>query len=116
MLIHSNPKTKVFLTTSTQLQFLPKIAHDTPHLSLKQGVFINSHEQNRAHTARKQTRVPGGIKMEQGKEPTTVDDQAVKLKVMCTKKLRIGTRSKVRQFVDKVNEKLKSLVELEEEK
>jgi len=47
-------------------------------------------------------------------EPTSVDNQDVKLILVSSRRLRIGTRSKVKQFIDETNEKLKSLVEFEE--
>jgi len=61
-------------------------------------------------------RVLRGIDMKETSEPTSMDDQDVKLKLVSSRKLRIGTRSKVKQFIDETNEKLKSLVELEEER
>ena len=59
-------------------------------------------------------RVLGGIKMSKNNESTSVDDQEVKLRLISSRKLRIGTRSKVKQFMDETNEKLKYLVEVEE--
>ncbi len=112
----SNPETQNFLTTSTQHQVPPKVVHYTRTSSCNQGAVIYPQERTRTHTARTPMRVLRGIDMKETSEPTSMDDQDVKLKLVSSRKLRIGTRSKVKQFIDETNEKLKSLVELEEER